>query len=832
MGLYTCCNISFTQADKLIFHLEYVHASHTFTCPIANCDRSFHKRAVFKKHLMIKHTFFLGDQANSVNSDEHTDINVDPVLNCKTEVSSVLQSSNSKCDHENLNINSSANGGVCVEDNSLNVKEYFDKYNSLVNSSVLTFVAKVYDNLTLPKSCVQFIVDTVRAFLLSGALNLIQQLIRQRIKINDENKLLLEGITNMLSVFEKCFDDLNTDYKRVNYFQKSAYFIKPAQYKIGNINDVSRKGNRTALVVKPLFSVNIPIVQNLKLFLELPDVLDKIIAYQHKLVHDEDRKVLKNLVHGTLWKSKSNQFHSQLTLPLIIYFDDLQVGNPLGSHATFTKVGVIYYTIPTIPPEYYSKLKNIFVAEVFHTIDRNTCGNRATFQILLEDLQKLENTGIVVEVNGNSQRIYFCVILIVGDNLGMHSMLGFSESFASNNYCRFCLGSKCDLKIQCSHLEELLRRKVDYENHVKEKLFGIKGRCIWNDLHFFHVYDNFSCDVMHDLLEGVHRYDMARILKCLISDGCFTIEVLNIRIKYTRYESNEKNILPAIKEDQLNNGYIVCSAAEMCNLVRNLRFIVGDLVPLQNKYWTFYLLLLKITNILLAKEISTDTIDELKSLIEQHHAMYIHLFQENLKPKQHFLLHYPHIIKLIGPVSLLSSIRFEAKHRELKTIANNTRSRVNIPLTIANRLQLQNCYRYLTSTGFIDTINTSSSFEMDYRKLGSGFHELLKNYHCIQWYEHNDLTYNTGCVLLYANEAHIPQFAKVEYIFINKDISSQILFYCKMYETLKYNQHYEAYLVQLSNVDTLISACNMYCKYPTIDHSLSSGIYVILPKNS
>lgn len=53
-----------------------------------------------------------------------------------------------------------------------------------------------------------------------------------------------------------------------------------------------------------------------------------------------------------------------------------------------------------------------------------------------------------------------------------------------------------------------------------------------------------------------------------------------------------------------------------------------------------------------------------------------------------------------------------------------------------------------------------------------------------------------------------------------------------MYETLKYNQHYEAYLVQLSNVDTLISACNMYCKYPTIDHSLSSGIYVILPKNS
>lgn len=66
----------------------------------------------------------------------------------------------------------------------------------------------------------------------------------------------------------------------------------------------------------------------------------------------------------------------------------------------------------------------------------------------------------------------------------------------------------------------------------------------------------------------------------------------------------------------------------MLNLVRNLRFIVGDLVSQDNPYWLFYLMVL---DILISRDISQATVTELEILIEKHNSTYRTLFQDTLE---------------------------------------------------------------------------------------------------------------------------------------------------------------------------------------------------------
>lgn len=65
----------------------------------------------------------------------------------------------------------------------------------------------------------------------------------------------------------------------------------------------------------------------------------------------------------------------------------------------------------------------------------------------------------------------------------------------------------------------LIRNKINYKDHINQanvSITGIKERCIFNDVPNYHVVENIVCDFMHDIPEGVARYDMAIIINSLI----------------------------------------------------------------------------------------------------------------------------------------------------------------------------------------------------------------------------------------------------------------------------------------------------------------------------
>lgn len=410
----------------------------------------------------------------------------------------------------------------------------------------------------------------------------------------------------------------------------------------------------------------IPLRESLKSFLEVPNVLDVILNYEKGVC--KNNFILRNLANG---KDVSKEFDGEAKiLPLTIYYDDFESGNPLGSHAGSQKIGVVYATISTKPPKFSSRLENILLALIFYTSDETTFGNESVFGPLIAELKFLEQERIPIVYKEHTTVVKFCVVNMSGDNLGLHSILGFHESLASNHFCRFCVTSKDLTKTDTKERPENIRLAIDYDRHCQEKV-GIKEKCIWHQLNF-HTYKNLTCDVMHDLCEGVHRYDMCVIIKKLLDSNYFSLKTLNARIKYFTYLKTEKNCPLLVTTQHLLNRQLIFSASEMLCLVRNFRFIVGDLVDVMyDPTWLQYLRLLELTEILTSQVFTSELLDYLRNFIEHYLENLQNIFHCSIKPKHHFLLHYPRVIEQIGPPLLVSAFKFESKHKELKAVTQS-----------------------------------------------------------------------------------------------------------------------------------------------------------------
>lgn len=76
-----------------------------------------------------------------------------------------------------------------------------------------------------------------------------------------------------------------------------------------------------------------------------------------------------------------------------------------------------------------------------------------------------------------------------------------------------------------------------------------------------------------------------------------------------------------------------------------------------------------------------------------HTHIYVRLFNDSLKPKHHFLIHYPTIIEYSGPPRHFWCFRYE-----IKMYARATSSRKNITLTLAKKYQYKFAHILLQHT--------------------------------------------------------------------------------------------------------------------------------------
>ena len=161
------------------------------------------------------------------------------------------------------------------------------------------------------------------------------------------------------------------------------------------------------------------------------------MSYVEKLENNDI--LLSNLVQGTFWKSKKEQFRNRLLLPLLLYQDDFETNNALGSARGLGKIGAVYCVIPCLAPHMQSKTEKIFVLTLCRSEDQKKVSLRKFYEKAVAELAHLGNAGSEISTKSGPVRSYFSLAGVIGDTLAVHILLGFVRGFTANHPCRFCL---------------------------------------------------------------------------------------------------------------------------------------------------------------------------------------------------------------------------------------------------------------------------------------------------------------------------------------------------------------------------------------------------------
>lgn len=747
------CNRIFTNIKEITIHFLYFHnlkPYDTFICVYEQCPQSFTSIHALKKHVKSKHNSNQNTSDTSIKLTHTTSFEKNDAIEIEAKETEILP--------EQIT-------SFCIQDNILN------------------FVLSLYSKDNLSRKQANEILNDIQEFL-TKPISLLLESIE-----NFKTDATLQKIAKILL----CpFENFNTEYKLLKHLESKDLYLSPNNYKIDET--VQEKHQKGKISIKSVATKGImmPVEFQIKKFLEQPGIFKKILDYEKEINSSNSNS---HFLNSKLWQNKLKNFKDKIVLPLYLYYDDFEIDNPLGSHAGAHTISAFYYTFASLPPHYLSKLDNIFIAMLHLSKDKHY-GLNNCISGLIQILNNLEKNGLRIETEYGSTKVYFCLGLILGDNLGLNTILNFSNSFSANYYCRFCKIQKSEAQLEISENKNLLRNPLNYANDIEMKDFkstGIKDYSIFNEIKSFHVTQNFCVDIMHDLFEGICRYDLAKIICYYIDNNTFTIMELNRRKQNFNYGELEiGNFSVPLSVENLRKNNFHMSASEMVTFVTHFPLIVGDLISPQDKVWKFFLKLLNIVDIVLKSSITENDLKRLKSVVSEHNKLYIELFNETLKPKYHIMLHYPLIIEQCGPLKQFWCFRYESKHRQLKNYLKNISSRVNVCMSVAIKMQLKFAYNLLQNQGLnVETIVMTylkSNFNTD--KYCNDILKLITESRIALSISLRGQIYKQGFFLPLGSIDDLKLY-KIEAFLIRPEI----LIICKEVFIKKYNKHFAAYSV-------------------------------------
>ncbi|XP_022164770.1 uncharacterized protein LOC111029861, partial [Myzus persicae] len=527
---------------SLVIHFKVFHSlgpDSSYDCCEKSCFQSFQSLSSFKRHVKNKHIIKLASNVSV------------PTQNCIIN--------NTNIDTPSLTSNATS---IFVQNDNFNGFNYQSAVSDLHKSAV-QFVLGLHvknnitfrDVLNIQKGIVELITKPTA--------QLLDSFVKE--KINDP--LLLSSFKALSLDISNTFTLCSTEYRLMNWLMEEQY--------INHLNQIVVNREVTSVYNKGELS------------------LDRINNLNSS-------NSLKNFIQGDLWKTKLVNFSDKIVFPYFLFIDDLEINNPLGSHSTFQAVSAVYYSFPLL--ENNSKLTNIFLAAIIKSVDMKEYGNESCLKSLIDVLYSFEKEGIIISTpEKGDTRVYFMLGLVLGDNLGLNSILDFSRSFSASYFCRFCKASK-DITKKLFEEDSLLMRNITNYNNSKT---GVHGESFLNKIPSFHVTQNYCVDVMHDLFEGICHYDMCHIIKYFTENvKYFSLDTLNLRKSNFNYGSIEiGNISPSINTKHLQNFHLKMSAREMMTFTHFFPLMVGDLVPENDEVWLFFMNLLQIIDILLSYSI-------------------------------------------------------------------------------------------------------------------------------------------------------------------------------------------------------------------------------------
>lgn len=626
-------------------------------------------------------------------------------------------------------------------------------------------------------------------------------------------------------------NNFTSKYRRQKLFSKNQYFTKPTQIPIGFRWELRFNHQQSRSYKKVL-------VQNLFQFIPISMTIKTIFKNNHfatsfkdfNTSHSCTEGLYTNMCCGAVFQALNSKYKFKNVVLIQLYYDDFEVAKVLGSKTLIHKIGAIYFTIVNCPLHLKSKLQNIFLVSLFFVNDLHGDFNLNTvLKPIIDDIKLLEVDGIIVE---NIGLINCALISLAHDNLAANDMLGFTKSFSANYFCRICTMTKSITKVTPTEDPELLRTSDCYDvlknwppehgiNLIETK--GINRTSILNELLFFDTIKNYSVDLMHDGLEGFVPLTLKYLFEFLISKKILlNVQHLNDCVSSYNFGFIDRKSKPSnINLDRSNLGQ---NASQILCLAVHFPFIFDRFHhSSHDDYWRSIITMLQILTILFSYEITEGDIKNLQDLISQHLHIILNVFNKTLTPKQHFLIHYPRIIRQMGPIINMWTMRYEGKHRYFTKNVNP--NFINICHTFAHRHQqmLATCWLQFGTelnykTGKKSQITLPDS---NYRNFQAPLYKLT--------YFENEFHYKKGFFILkekfsIRETIHLYMIEEILenkneiYFHLNEYIGIVDQFYCSfmlikknedpvyiLYKNLKYKKSYEAHCCYNTNNSYILS---------------------------
>lgn len=832
MPICFLCNLSLLTINALNFHFTLHHKGEEFPyykCIELSCNRKFNSWFLLRKHYSSYHkclSNLSNDNTPSV-ALENSSISIEqlPDNDLDELIYEVIVEHNTS-DENNLQKN--------IPDDI----EIENPFETIENEASL-FISKLYANPGLPRNHVQTVINDMSQLL--QKFNAISKPLISRCleNVDEQSK---KDVNLLFDNLAAPFSNLSTEYRRLKFFSERGFLIKAVDKVIGRRNEDIRVNGILQNVPVEVNVKFIPTRDILKVFLELPNVFDTLYKYINELQSVENDEFFENYVQGESWKRKRSHFDDrEIVFPIFLHADDFEINNPLGGHAGIQKLCSVYVTFACIPPEFASSIENVFITLLYQTNDREEFGNAKIFRCLVDELNYLAKTGIIITIEGKEIRVFFVLAGLLSDNLGHNYFLGFSKGFNANYYCRFCKNKKCDCESN-KIVSQNLRQKQNYLADLSEgfRNSGIHEDSIWNEVYLFHVYEIFFTDLLHDYDEGILDYGMGNVVHhFIIVKKKFTRDLLNSRMLGFDYSKNGlSNRPPTLTDDNIKNKHLPYSGSEMRNFVLTFSMLVSDRIPFDDEIWQYYLVLRRIYDLVYARRIQKSASDLISSLLREHNSMYIRLFRDTLKPKHHIAEHHSPLVLLeSGPFFYFSSNKYESKHSDPKKAAVATKSRHNVLTTLMLKEQLKICYRLIRKEGLVNRLEKGptifSENLLDCEEYFSFVRNVPADFEAcslISWVNFKGIRYEVGACLVINNDDDSPAFGKILHVLLN--FNKKICFIFHEIETQYFDENVHAFFVNVTDKLSSVRIESLADPFPVILTRVADGNLFVTLKHT
>ena len=667
---------------ELFKHIQYVHNINTGTnthivCP--ECLITFNHCKTYKRHVKKLHFSSASQEPGGNVGNLHPPLGDDLYFEYAQHEGQTHD--DSSCESED-----GVNDGESLKHDQKDKMAVFLaslKSKSISTSTIKIITENVQDLIASTASCAQKKINNISKEWKDGSLN-------------------EESFTNALEFCDSLkdpFAELKLEKSQLEYFKEKGALILPVDRLLGDryVPRLNRVTGRMEQVKKEDTFQYVPIDEVLKAYLEQPGMMRTIL--NESAVPAEDG-ILKSYRDGEFYKGAFKE-QDDLILPFLLYNDDFETANPLGSRRGIHKLCAFYLSLICLPRKYQSSLNNVLLVALVKSKYVTEYGIDTVLDVICDELQRMYNDGIAVhcqEFNGVVRPKLFQVI---GDNLAVNSVLGFSRGFTANYFCRECRTHRNDCQEQVNENKDKLRTKQNFEEDLalgNLSLTGVATNSSLKNLSYFHAVESSTFDIMHDMLEGVVPLTVKLVITHFIDEGAFTLEEFNSRLTSFSYGFSDKQNCPTpMTMASLMNakGPSGQKAAQMNCLFKYLGLLIGDKVDRDHLVWEVICSLQDVYKLLQAPSLSVQATFMLQAKIAEYLQLYKDTFNMSFTPKQHFLVHYARSVRMLGPLNAYTCMRFEAKHKELKQMSSTSNNFKNVAKTVAKKHQVKQCYGFL-----------------------------------------------------------------------------------------------------------------------------------------